>query len=152
MKNIIAFLFLALTLTVSAQHTVPRFGTSANECYNGGCLQYKFQSVTTTTATSVSYQRPSAYYTLIKVGTLTHALTDSLSTASAYDGDIVDFIFYADTLTAGRVVTFGNNIKSAGTLTVPNSKSSHSGRATARFIYDAKGVYWTELSRTINTN
>lgn len=151
MKKITSFLLLiALAFSVNAQHTTPRLGNKVSDCSNFGCVDYKYSSVTTTTATAVLYQLPRTYESVIKIGTLTHALTDSLGISGSFVGDKVTFVFAADTLTAGRVVTFGNNIKSAGTLTVPNSKSSHSGQASISFIFD--GVRWTELYRSINTN
>jgi hypothetical protein len=153
MKKLLSIFVLTALFAVNlnAQSTSPRWGSGPPSNDNTGrVLTYAVQSVTTTTATSVAYQKPKAWKTVIKVGTLQHALTDSLSVTNAYLGDEVTFIFKADTLTAGRVVTFGNNIRSAGTLTVPNNKSSHSGQATATFVFD--GVYWTEKSRTINTN
>lgn len=138
-------------VSMQAQSVLPRWGSGAPQNDNTGrILTYSVLSTTTGTATAVAYQKPMTYGTIIKVGTLTHALTDSLSTAYSFLGDVVTFVFTADTLTAGRVVTFGNNIKSAGTLTVPNSKSSHSGEATATFVFD--GAKWTEVSRAINTN
>ena len=155
MKKIASTLFLvALFATnVNAQSTTPRWGSGPPTNDNTGrVLTYNVISVVTNTATAVAYQKPNAWKTVIHVGTLTHALTDSLSIANAYDGDEVTFVFSADTLTAGRVVTFGNHLYSAGTLTVPNSKSSHSGTATATFIYDGQKSRYTEKSRTINTN
>ncbi len=152
MKKIIALLaIVAFTINVNAQSTSPRWGSGNPQNDNTGrILTYANLSVTTASTTTVAYQKPNAWKTVIKVGKLTRALTDSLSVSNAYLGDEVTFIFSADTLTAGRVVTFGNNIRSAGTLTVPNSKSSRSGEATATFVFDR--VYWTEKSRTINTN
>lgn len=144
--SLIAFVGCLLIGThLEAQHSVPRFGILKNEGNTGASLTYKYQTITTTTATAVLYQAPNAWETVIKIGTLTHALTDSLKTAGAWVGDRVIFIFTADTLTAGRVVTFGNNIKSTGTLTVPRSK-----KATARFVFD--GVAWLEESRALMAN
>ena len=151
MKKIVSIIAIMLTLTVSAQHTQPRYSITPNGCNTGACLQYGYQSVTTTSAQAVAYQVPSytSYETLIEVGTLRHALTDSLGIQNSYIGDKVTMIFYADTLTAGRVVTFGNHITSAGTLTVPKSGTTHSGAATISFIFD--GTRWVELYRAITT-
>jgi|ERR1700751_210320 len=147
--SIIAILGL-FVLNTNAQSTTPRFGITPNADNTYRTLTNGYASVTTTTATAVLVQRPRHFNTIYKIGTLTHALTDSMYVTDAFVGDQVTFIFNADTLTAGRVVTFGNHIASAGTLTVPNSKSSHSGEATITFIFD--GVRWTEKGRTINTN
>jgi hypothetical protein len=131
----------------SAQSTLPRWGGGPPQNDNTGrVLTYELKTVTTTTATSTAVQKPNAFQTIIKVGTLQRALTDSLSIANAYVGDEAIFVFTADTLTAGRVVTFNSNsLKSAGTLTVPKSK-----KATASFIFD--GTLWIEKSRALMAN
>lgn len=155
MKKIlsISFLVALFATNVNAQSTSPRWGSGPPSNDNTGrVLTYAVQSVPTVSTTAVKYQVVQSYNTVIHIGTLTHALTDSVSTAYSYDGDMLTFVFTADTLTAGRVVTFGNNLKSAGTLTVPNSKSSHSGCATATFIFDGTNKRWTEIARAINTN
>lgn len=153
MKKIAIIAFLFITSLVNAQSTSPRWGSGPPSNDNTGrILTYAVQSVPTLSTTTVKYQVVNSYNTVIHVGKLTHALTDSVSTAYSYDGDVLTFVFTADTLTAGRVVTFGNNLYSAGTLTVPNSKSSHSGEATISFMFDGTNKRWTELSRTINTN
>lgn len=148
MKKIFAILMGVMLITgaVQAQNVLPRWGGGPPQNDNTGrILTYAVVTVTTTTATAVSYQKPNAFETIIQVGTLQRALTDSLSVKNAYVGDRVTFVFTADTLTAGRVVTFGNNIKSAGTLTVAKSK-----KATASFQFD--GVAWIERGRAICTN
>ncbi len=148
MKKLFSLVIIAtmFAVSVSAQSTSPRWGGGPPQNDNTGrILTYASKAVTTTSATAVSYQVVSAWETIITVGTLKRALTDSLSIKYSYLGDRVTFIFTADTLTAGRVVTFGNNIKSAGTLTVPVSK-----KATASFIFD--GVIWVETKRALMTN
>ena len=150
-KFLLIFSLLLVATFVSAQSTSPRWGSGPPSNDNTGrILTYAKKAVTTTASQASAYQVVSAYQTIITVGTLTHALTDSVSVGYSYFGDQITFVFTADTLTAGRVVTFGNHLKSAGTLTVPNSKSSHSGEATATFIFD--GTKWTEVCRAINTN
>ena len=150
-KFLLIFSLLFATVLVSAQSTSPRWGSGPPSNDNTGrVLTYVAKTVTTTASQASAYQVVNAYQTIIKVGKLTHALTDSVSVAYSYFGDQIEFVFNADTLTAGRVVTFGNHLSNAGTLTVPNSKSSHSGVATITFIFD--GVAWREQSRTICTN
>jgi hypothetical protein len=155
MKKIASILFLAalFAANVNAQSTTPRWGSGPPTNDNTGrVLTYAVQTVPTLSTTTVKYQVINAYSTVIHVGPLTHALTDSVSIINSYDGDMLTFVFTADTLNAGRVVTFGNHLYSAGTLTVPNSKSSHSGSATITFIYDGQKSRYTEIARTINTN
>lgn len=153
MKKLFSILIIAISFLATnaiAQSTVPRFGITPNADNTYRTLTNGYASITTTTATAVLVQRPRHFNTIYKIGTLTHALTDSMYVTDAFVGDQVTIIFSADTLTAGRVVTFGNHISSAGTLTVPNSKSGHSGEATVVFTFD--GIRWTEKSRTITTN
>jgi hypothetical protein len=146
MKKLISILVIAcIVVVVSAQTTTPRYTTPTSNDNTGRALNYKYAHTTTTNSTATLYQIPNAYYTLYKIDTLKHALTDSLGVTKSYCGDQVVFMFAADTLTAGRVVTFGTHIKCAGTLTVGKSKS-----ATASFIFN--GVQWIEQKRAINTN
>lgn len=152
MKKFVGILFVAALILCSvqkstAQSTTPRFGTSIYEDNTYRVLTLGYSSITTGTATAVLYQKPNSFHTIYQIGTLTHALTDSLSITNSYVGDEVTFIFNADA--TGRTVTFGNHIKSAGTLAVPSS-SGASGEATATFVFD--GVQWTEKGRAINTN
>lgn len=146
MKKIFFLLTLILScLIVGAQSTTPRFGTKSNDDNTGRVLTYKYSHVNVSPGTATIYLKPNAWETIYQVDTLKHALTDSLSVSNAYLGDNVTFIFIADTLTAGRVVTFGNHMKCAGTLTVAKQK-----KATATFIFD--GTIWTEKCRSVNTN
>lgn len=85
-------------------------------------------SLTTTKAT-----------TFVNVGQLAGALTINAVVTSAIANDLLYFTFSADG--TNRVVTFGTNIKSSGTLTVTASKFGSSA-----FIYD--GTEWLQLSAT----
>jgi hypothetical protein len=148
MKKLISILLIGVVFacSIAAQSTTPRFGTTGNVDNTGRALNWKYITTTPTSSTATLTQNPNAYTTIIKIGPLRHALSDSLSATKAYVGDEVIFLFESDTLTAGRVVTFNSNaIKSAGTLTVTKSK-----KATVTFIFD--GVIWIEKSRAINTN
>jgi len=136
---------LAFAIMANCQDTIPRFGTTAGNDNTGRVITYAYTHYLTTSATAVLYQKPHCSVTIYKIDSLRHALTDSLSVSRAKLGDRVTFIFACDSLTAGRVVTFGNHIKSAGTLTVTKKK-----KATATFIFD--GVAWIEENRAICTN
>lgn len=138
MKKFLALLALfAFANLAIAQSTSPRFSTTKNGDNTGRVLVYNYAPIT---FANVLYETPNAFETTYKIGTLTHALTDSMSVTKAHVCDLVTFLFLCDTLTAGRVVTFGTNLKSAGTLTVAKNK-----RASATFVFD--GVYWVERSR-----
>lgn len=148
MKKFLSILAALLIVSiVSAQSTSPRWGSGPPTNDNTGrVLTYSYgRTLITSSATAVLYQKPNAFVTILKIDSLRHALTDSLSITNAYVGDQVEFVFAADSLVAGRVVTFGNHIKSAGTLTVTKNK-----KATACFIFD--GVAWVEIRRAIMTN
>jgi hypothetical protein len=147
MKKLFLILTLFSGLFLTAQSTLPRWGAGPpQEDNTGRILPYVYGAVTTVSTTSLVSHLPNAWQTIYKIGTLTHALRDSLSTKKAYVGDKVIFVFTADTLTAGRVVTFGSgSVKSYSALTVPASK-----KATAQFIFD--GAAWIEVSRTLMGN
>jgi hypothetical protein len=77
--------------------------------------------------------------TFVNVAQLTGALTINAVVTSAVINDKVTFTFGADG--TNRVVTFGTNMKSSGTLTVTASKYG-----TAEFIFD--GTNWLQLNAT----
>lgn len=145
MKNfltrlLLIFAILGLTTACAlAQSAIPRTGNSKFEDNTYRTLTVNYISVSTTSTTAVAYQKPNAFKTLI-AATLTHNLLDSLSILHAYLGDEVEFVFTSDTLSTGRVVTFGNNILANGSLTI--SKSS-----TASVVFAFNGVLWYELTR-----
>ena len=134
MKKLIIMLFaFGLSLTASAQ----RFGTTKKDDNTGRVLTYAYSSVT---FAAVSYHKVNAFETFLNIGKLTAAHTDSINVTNAKVCDKVTLMYLCDTLTAGRVVTFGTNFKSAGTFTIAKNK-----RGSATFIFD--GVYWVENSR-----
>lgn len=122
-----------LAFTASAQ----RFGTAKNQDKTGRVMTYDYSAVT---FASVLHHKPNASETFYKIGKLTGALTDSISITNAKVCDKVVLMFECDTLTAGRVVTFGTNYVSAGTLTVDKNQ-----KATISFVFD--GVAFVETSR-----
>ena len=145
MKNLFLSIAIFAVTLLSAQSTSPRWGGGPPTNDNTGrVLTYSFAKTIANTS-AVLYQQPNAFVTILKIDSLRHALTDSLSIKNAYVGDQVEFVFAADSLAAGRVVTFGSHIKSTGTLTVTKNK-----KATACFIFD--GVAWVEIRRAIMTN
>lgn len=122
--------FTAATAQTSPLNTVPR----------GGENFLDQRTVINQSYASVLYQQPASYYNVYKIGKLTGALTDSTTLTNARIGDVMTLMFLCDTLTAGRVVTFGNNYYSAGTLTVAKNKT-----AAVTFIFT--GTIWTETAR-----
>ena len=152
MKKLISVLaMITIAFTLSAQNTSPRWGSGPPTNDNTGrVLTYAYQTVVTTASQASLYIKPSAWNTTVKVATLTHAMTDSIQVLNAYVGDEVTVIYTADTLTAGRVVTFSSTTLNplkyvSSTLTIPKSKK---GQIT--FVFD--GVAWIEKYRTLMSN
>lgn len=143
-----AFLIIG---AVSAQSTSPRWGSGPPTNDNTGrILTYNYTTVVTTASQAGLYIQPSAWKTIVKVSTLTHAMTDSIQVKNAYVGDEVTVIYTADTLTAGRVVTFSSTTLNplkyvTATLTVPKSK-----KGSITFVFD--GVAWIEEYRSLMGN
>lgn len=78
--------------------------------------------------------------TRLIVAQLTGALTINAVITSALVGDVMDIAFSTDG--TQRIVTFGTNIKSSGTLTIPASKW-----ASVRALFD--GTFWLLNGREI---
>jgi hypothetical protein len=83
---------------------------------------------------------PNASKTWIKPATLTGAMTINIVDSLSQKYDELVIMLNADA--TNRVVTFGTNFKSAGTITVTASKT-----ATLHFNYD--GTDWLEAGRAI---
>jgi hypothetical protein len=139
MKKLFLIAFTALfALSVNAQSTKPRFGTSASEDNTGRTLTYSSKvSVTLAATDSIS---PNASMTFYKFTTLAGAKTINAKIKNAHQWDLIILEFTADG--TNRVVTFGTNFISAGTDTVVASKKS-----IVSFVFD--GVAWIERSRFI---
>ena len=140
MKNILLLIGLSFGVIFSqAQSTSPRWGGGPPQNDNTGrVLTYALKTVTTTTATAVSYQKVNAFQTIIKVGPVNSSFTDSVNVTNAYVGDQIIFIFSAGA--TGGTVTFGNNMVPSATMAVDASS-----KATVSFIFD--GVAWIETAR-----
>ena len=141
MKNILSIIALSLCFVfgVSAQSTLPRWGGGPPQNDNTGrVLTYALKTVTTTTATATLYQKVNAYKTIIKVGPVNSAITDSVNVTNAYVGDEIVFIFSAGA--TGSTITFGNHMVPSATMVVDASS-----KATVSFIFD--GTAWIETGR-----
>ena len=139
MKKLFAILMImSITVLANAQQAVARFHndhTSSNMVFID----------LAPTLNNVDTIRPNASVTFYKFVAITHAKTLDATVASARKWDEVVLDFTCDTLTAGRVVTFGTHFKtttSGATMTVKKSKS-----AIICFRFD--GVAWMEESRSI---
>lgn len=121
----------------SAQITTPRFGTTPNKDNTGRVLTYKLIEPAFATPYAVV---ANAYETTVRIDSLTAAQTLTATVTNCRIADKLTIIFKADTLTAGRVVTFSTGFVSAGTLTVDKSQ-----KASILFTFD--GVKWVETAR-----
>jgi|SRR6185369_1859150 len=145
-KLLFAALFAVSTLTVSAQ----RFSATGLSGGNTGA-DLNYFSYTRTLASTDSI-RPNAFRSYYTFDTLKAAKTLIIKTFSAKKFDEVSLEFKADTLTAGRVVTFSSGSSanssllwtttSGNTITVKKQKS-----AIVVFMFD--GTYWCEKSRSV---
>lgn len=138
MKKIFALILLLGALQYAqAQFTTPRFGTPPSGDNTGRQLTYSYATPTYGATKGV---QPNAYETIIKMGKLTGAQTDTVSVLSSHVGDKLIYIFESDTASAGHVVTFGTNFVPSATLTVDSAQ-----KATCSFIFD--GVKFIETAR-----
>lgn len=135
----ISICLLFLLTGMDAQYTTPRFGTTPSSDNTGRSLTYKYAAPVFSSTVTIT---ANAFETIVKVGKLTGAQTDTAVIARCHLGDRLTILYLADTANAGRVVTFGANFVSDGTLTVADSK-----KASVSFIFD--GVAWIETSRFI---
>lgn len=120
-----------------AASTIPRFGTTANKDNTGRTITQDFQTPAYAATLAIT---PTCQKTTIKPATLTGAVTINATTTNAFADDDLFVLVTADT--TARVVTFGTNFVSAGTLTAAISK-----RATAHFKFD--GVTYVEVARFV---
>lgn len=137
MKKLFSIISIVCLFAFVNTANAQRFGTGKNNDKTGRVMTYDYSAVS---YAAVLHHKPNASETFYKIGKLTGALTDSISIKNAKVCDKVVLMFECDTLTAGRVVTFGTNYVSAGTLTVDKNQ-----KATISFVFD--GVAFIETSR-----
>ncbi len=138
MKKLFAIAIIGLlSLGSFAQSTSPRFGTTPSKDNTGRVMTYKYVAPAYASSYAVV---ANASETTVRIDSLTGAQTLTATLTNCYAADQLTIIFKADTLTAGRVVTFSTGFVSAGTLTVDKSQ-----KAAIHFTFD--GVAWIETSR-----
>lgn len=108
-----------------------------NNDNTGRCLTLSYLTPAYAATLAIS---PNASSTTINPGTLTGAMTVNATVTNSYADDTVTFMFTADA--TARIVTFGTNFVSAGTLTAAISK-----KATISFRFD--GTSFVEISRFV---
>jgi hypothetical protein len=158
--DLLSFLFLAdstarvVTFSTNFSSTgTLRVGASANATidfvFNGTSWieQSRNDYRGTNTVTTAAYATPLAVtpgnsrITYVNVGQLTGIMTINATLTNCVINDRVIFTFSADG--TGRVVTFGTNMKSSGTLTVAANKWG-----TAEFIYDGTNLVQVAATAT----
>lgn len=137
MKKIFSIAIVALFTLTALTSNAQRWGTSDNKDNTGRVVTYKELTPAYSATVTVT---PNASYTYVKPAALTGELTVNATETNAKKYDEITFIFTCDT--SIRIVTFGTNFVSSGTLTLVASK-----QGTARFVYD--GSNYVEISRTI---
>ena len=139
MKKIFSIIvLLALTVTMQAQQAVARF-------HNNHSTANIVLIDKAVTLNNVDTIRPVASETYYKFTAITHAKTLDATVSSARLWDRVVLEFTCDTLTAGRIVTFGSHFlttTSGATMTVKKNK-----KALICFYFD--GEAWIEESRSV---
>jgi hypothetical protein len=119
-----------------AASTTPRYGTTSNKDNTGRVTTYSYLTPTYAATMAVA---PKTFRETNKIA-LTGALTVNATTTDAFADDEIVFLFSSDA--SIRIVTFGTNFISAGTLTVAASKN---GSATFKF----NGTSYIEKSRFV---
>ena len=122
-----------------AASLTPRFGRTAGQIFYAERISQSYNLIAAGTTTLSA--APKAYDTIyVAQAAMTSNLTVNAVTTSAKLGDQITFLFLADT--TARVVTFGTDFISGGTVTAAISK-----RASATFKFD--GVKFVEISRFV---
>jgi hypothetical protein len=114
-----------------------RFGIAKNEDNTGRVLTYNYLKPAYVATLSVNLSNSK---TFVEPALLTGAMTVNAVVSNSLEFDEVVFLLTADS--TNRVVTFGTNFKTSGTLTVTASKI-----ASIAFVFN--GTYWVEVSRTV---
>ena len=114
-----------------------RFGITKNEDNTGRVITHDIKEPAYSATLSINANASKTYVT---VGALTGALTLNavVTNSQKYDELFVNFTASG----ANRVVTFGTNFASSGTLTVVSAKYG-----SAHFVYN--GTAWLEFGRAL---
>lgn len=131
---LISFLF-AFALSVTAQATTPRFGTTSKTDNTGRVLTYKYVTPTYDDTITVV---PNAFETIVKVAALTGNSDIFATETYSRVGDKVVFIFSASG--GARTVTFRTGLTASATMVVDSAQV-----ATVSFIYN--GTNYVETGR-----
>lgn len=141
MKNLLFSLMLLFAfVSVNAQSTSPRFGTTKNSDNTGRVLTYKVATVTDAAGADSVVIAPNAFETIYKVAAL-----DSLT----FKSPTVVNSYYGDQVTLQVIGTSGNKIKFTGTNWVSAGTATLSSGLNAIITFRFNGAKWVEQSRVV---
>jgi hypothetical protein len=108
----------------------PRVVTGENQDTTGRTITQDYQAPVYAATLAIV---PTKQFTCFNVGQLTGAMTVNATVTNMYIGDEVTFLLAADG--TNRIVTFGTNFVSSGTVTVTASK-----KATVKGVFDGTAI------------
>jgi len=108
----------------------PRVVTGANQDTTGRVITQDYKAPAYSATLAIV---PTAQFTTFNVGQLTGAMTVNATVTNMYIGDEVTFLVAADG--TNRIVTFGTNFLSSGTVTVTAAKT-----ATVKGVFDGTNI------------
>ena len=133
---------MAVAFQVSAQQTVPRFGTKKNEDNTGRALNYKVApTITDAVGVDSVVINPNAFETYYRV----NLNNDTLTLRSP----IVTNSYYGDKLIFQVVGTNGRRLKFAPPNFLSAGAATLSTGAFATIVFVFNGVRWVEQSRVV---
>lgn len=136
------FLLMAIAFSVTAQQTVPRFGTKKNEDNTGRTLNYKVApTITDAVGVDSAVINPNAFETYYRVNLNNDTLTlRSPIVTNSYLGDKI--IIQVVGTNTKRLKFAPPNFLSAGAATLSTG-------AVATIVFIFNGVRWVEYSRVV---
>jgi hypothetical protein len=136
------FLLMAIAFSVTAQQTVPRFGTKKNEDNTGRTLNYKVApTITDAVGVDSAVINPNAFETYYRVNLNNDTLTlRSPIVTNSYLGDKI--IIQVVGTSTKRLKFATPNFLSAGAATLSTG-------AVATIVFVFNGVRWVEQSRVV---
>ena len=143
MKKLFSLLVLmAIAFSVTAQQTVPRFGTKKNEDNTGRTLSYKLApTITDAVGVDSVVINPNAFETYYRV----NLNNDTLTLRSP----IVTNSYYGDKMIFQVVGTNAKRLKFATPNFIANGAATLSTGAVATIVFVFNGVRWVEQSRVV---
>ncbi len=133
MKKLLSIAFIGLALSLSAQITTPRFGTTPGRDNTGRVLTYGYAAPVYASTYAVV---ANAYETTIKMGVLTGAQTVTATVTNCHVTDKLNLIFQADG--TNRIVTLSTGFTSENDTILASTK------VLLSFVFN--GTQWVRLA------